>query len=97
MYAFPPAYSSLSADEGTTVMIRIKGRAGGQWFLTKSTSWELSEEPRDNVNTEIIIPEAIAWKVFTKALTNDEIAAQVKIKGDKRLAEPLTRVVGIMK
>jgi uncharacterized protein (TIGR03083 family) len=97
MYAFPPAYNSLSADEGATVMIRIKGRSGGQWFLTKSTEWQLSEEHRDIVNTEIIIPEAIAWKVFTKALTDDEIAAQVKIKGDKGLAEPLTRVVAVMK
>lgn len=97
MYAFPAAYSSVPADEGSTVMIRIKGRSGGQWFLTKSAEWQLSEVHRDNVNTEIIIPEAIAWKVFTKALTNDEISAHIKIKGDKRLAEPLDRVLAVMK
>jgi uncharacterized protein (TIGR03083 family) len=97
MYAFPPAYSSVPAPDGTTVLIRINGRSGGQWFLTRHTDWHLSEGPHTDVNTEIIIPEAIAWKLFTKALPEGDIARYVKVKGDKGLAEPLTRVLAVMK
>jgi uncharacterized protein (TIGR03083 family) len=97
MYAFPPAYSSLPAEDGTTVSVRIKGRSGGQWFLTKKTDWLFADEQPEHVNAEIVIPEAIAWKLFTKALPENEVAAHLKVKGDKRLAEPLSRVVAVMK
>jgi uncharacterized protein (TIGR03083 family) len=97
MYAFPFAYGSLPAQEGTTVSIRIKGRAGGQWLLTRREEWILSEEPNEESNAEIVIPDTVAWKFFTQALPADEVSTYIKVKGDKRLAEPLARVLAVLK
>ncbi len=96
MRALPVAYGGVEAGSGTEVVIRVSGRAGGRWVVAKKESWELADESAGNPSAQVTIPEGIAWKVFTKALGPGEILEKVKIIGEQRLAEPITRAKAIM-
>jgi len=45
----------------------------------------------------VIIPEELAWRVFTKGIDRESARAQIEIKGDKAFGEKvleLTAIVG---
>jgi uncharacterized protein (TIGR03083 family) len=95
MRAFPVAYKDVEAEPGTVITVTVKGRTGGDWNLVKDGSWELAPGSEGKVNAEIIIPSEIAWKLFTKGLKAEQMA-EIKVKGNRSLAEPLSRVTAIM-
>ena len=94
--AVPVAYRDISAPEGTTIVITVSGRAGGSWTLIKRSRWELAAGGADGAETEIVISGNAAWKLFTKGLSAEARAANVQVKGDGRLAEPIASVTAIM-
>ena len=44
----------------------------------------------------ITVPEAVAWRLFTKALPADEAAQVIAVEGDRALAAPALRAVAIV-
>lgn len=96
MRALPVAYKEFPALEGTSILITVTGKAGGSWALTRSNGWQLSKVVPANPAANIILPPEIAWKLFTKALSAEQRAAHIRVKGDSRLAEPIARATAIM-
>jgi hypothetical protein len=94
----PHAYRNVQAPEGTQVQLHISGDCGGTWYLTKQpTNWELVKLPSPNITSKVIIPQDIAWRVFTKGIDRQSALEQSEIQGDRNLGQvvlDLTAIVG---
>jgi hypothetical protein len=86
MRALPFTYRDVAADPGTLLQFHISGDCGGTWFLSRQdSSWRLMPDRRKPVASRVIIPQEIAWRVFTKGIGRASAAAQVQIDGDREL------------
>lgn len=93
----PHHFRNVEAPAGTEVLIEIAGDCGGQWVLTKTLTWELTDPPARNPSAQVMIPQEIAWRVFTKGIDRASVLEQANIKGDLDLSEKvlhLTSIVG---
>jgi hypothetical protein len=83
MRALPFHYASKSRPSGTLARFNISGDCGGSWYLSRdAASWSLIETPLGNQASETIIPQDIAWRLFTKGITKDEARTSVRVAGE---------------
>jgi len=95
--ALPFTYRDVSAKPGTLVEIFISGECDGRWYLYREEDgWKLTEEPAGEKASETIIPQEIAWRIFTKGIDRDVARSQVKISGDPALALPVLAMLSIV-
>ena len=94
----PFAYRHTDAPVGTSILLEISGECGGKWVLSKETDhWSFVRESPNKVACRVTLPQAIAWRVFTKGIVRDSVRGQVQIEGDQALADGilgLTAIVG---
>jgi uncharacterized protein (TIGR03083 family) len=94
----PYAYRNVDAPVGTALLVEVSGPSGGQWVLSReSAGWNLVKQPHGKFAARVMIPEALAWRVFTKGIHRDSARAQIQIEGDQALGEKvlhLTAIVG---
>lgn len=96
LQALPHHYRNVQAAEGTVISITISGDAGGTWFILRNnTGWELSITARTPAAT-ITIPDADAWKLFTKGLPAAAAASLVSSQGPMQLTQPILSLVAVM-
>ena len=91
MRALPFCYRDVNAADGTRIRIHITGESGGDWALIRSLDlWELRSEcaAAGQFAAEVEIPGELAWKLFTKGLTAEQMAREIRISGDSNLALP---------
>jgi len=105
MRGLPFAYRNVSATPGTRIRITVSGDCGGSWNLYREErNWVLTEDasaqPAGAVSAEptaeTIIPQEIAWRIFTKGISRDSALSQVQITGDAALALPVLSMVSIV-
>lgn len=95
--ALPFTYRTVSAKPGTYVQINVSGECGGSWYLSRiEQAWQLTEEPLGDKLSETIIPQEIAWRIFTKGIDRESALLQVKISGDTQLGLHALQVVSIV-
>jgi len=95
--ALPFTYRNVSAKPGTFVQVNISGECGGSWYLYRAEqTWQLIEEPLGERVSEIVIPQEIAWRIFTKGIDRDSALSQVKIVGDTALGLHILGMVSIV-
>jgi uncharacterized protein (TIGR03083 family) len=95
--ALPFTYRGVPAEPGTVVRIRISGECGGSWHLYREEArWALTMEEGGRFAAETVIPEEIAWRIFTKGIDRESARSQVKISGDRSLALPVLGMVSIV-
>jgi uncharacterized protein (TIGR03083 family) len=94
----PHVFRDVDAPAGTTLLVDIPGECGGQWFLSKgSTQWELVRGSTEDFASRVTIPQAMAWRLFTKGIDRDSALAEIEIEGNRYLGEKvfhLTAIVG---
>ena len=94
----PHAFRDVAAPEGTTVLVEISGDCGGSWTLAKAPlAWTLVRNSAAVYKSRVTIPQALAWRLFTKGIDPDLIQPQIKVEGDPILVEKvlhLTAIVG---
>jgi uncharacterized protein (TIGR03083 family) len=94
----PHVYRDVDAPSGTVLLLEIIGECGGRWFLSRgSTAWDFLKQPAQDVACRVLIPEALAWRLFTKGVDRDAARSQIEMEGDRRLGEKvlcLTAIVG---
>ena len=94
----PYLYRDVDAPVGTILVLEISGECGGQWFLSRgSAGWQFVKEAFEKPASRVKIPQALAWRLFTKGLDRDSARAEVEIEGDRGLGENvlnLTAIVG---
>lgn len=82
----PYSYRGVPAVEETTLKVEIKGDCGGIWWLHRRDGlWRLVGESMGRVAAEVMIPQEIAWRIFTKGMDGSTAAAQMHASGDKQL------------
>jgi uncharacterized protein (TIGR03083 family) len=97
MRALRFTYRNVPAKPGTTVRITVSGECGGTWYLHRaSEGWLLAEEERSEAVSETVIPQEIAWRIFTKGIDRAAAQSQVKITGDTALGLPVLAMVSIV-
>jgi hypothetical protein len=95
--AWPHTYREVEAEEGALISLTISGEAGGRWFLLRQEqSWRLYLEVAQTPDAEVVIPQEVAWRLFTKGLAKDEAQAQTTIRGDQRLGLKILDLVSII-
>ena len=94
----PHAYRDVSALEGSSIHIEISGECGGSWVLSKGAEgWRFLDRFPETMACKVTLPQAIAWRVFTKGIERNAAREQSQVEGDSGLAEHvfgLTAIVG---
>lgn len=97
MRALPFTYRNVSARAGTVVRITVSGECGGSWNLRSGDSgWVLTERHQEQPAAETIIPQEIAWRIFTKGIDRASALSQVEASGDAALAHHVLSMVSIV-
>jgi len=94
----PHLYRDVDAPAGTVLLLEIAGECGGKWLLSRgSTGWGFVNGPAGNVVSRVTMPQALAWRLFTKGMDRDSARREVQIDGDQELGGKvlgLTAIVG---
>lgn len=98
--ALPHTYRAVEAPAGT----RILFCCGAQiWCLVRNEAWELVRpDPAGDVGdkadaaAKIMVPPAIAWRIFTKGIAPTEAQAQCTLSGDEDLLLPFFSSLAIV-
>jgi len=94
----PHLYRDVDAPAGTVLLLEISGECGGKWFLSRgSNGWGFVSGAAGKVASRVTIPQALAWRLFTKGMDRDSARREIQIDGDQDLGEKilsLTAIVG---
>ena len=93
----PHLYRDVDAPPGTVLLLEISGECGGNWFLSRGLmGWTFGNGAAGNLAARVTIPEALAWRLFTKGIDREAARAQARIEGDARLGEKALSLIGIV-
>jgi len=93
----PHHYRDVAAPLEAVVAIEISGDCGGEWLLSKtSDGWKLVTQSRSEPAARAIVPQDIAWRIFTKGIARDVARKQVTFIGDERLASHVLGLTSII-
>ncbi|WP_109488915.1 maleylpyruvate isomerase N-terminal domain-containing protein [Occallatibacter savannae] len=94
----PHSYRDMDAPAGTSVLLEISGESGGEWAVSRDAKgWSFAREYPKNIACKVILPDAIAWRVFTKGISRDAVRSQINVEGNEALVAGilgLTAIVG---
>jgi len=97
MRALPHHYRNTQANEGLVLKISISGQAGGEWYLVRTTQqWQLLTTETRSPNTEVILDDAVAWKLFTKGLSAGDAEKLVTIYGNQNIGRQILSMLSVM-
>lgn len=98
MRALPHTYKDIEADEKTLLKFQITGESGGVWFLfMENGKWNLGmEDVEISTASEVVIPQEIAWRVFTKGIDKEEARKQINITGNENLGCVILKMLSVM-
>ncbi len=89
----PYAFRNVEAPLGFTMQLDVSGDCGGTWLLRKENAgWGFAGTPEANPVARVVIPQELAWRVFTKGIDRKEALASSSLEGDHALGE---RVFGL--
>ena len=95
--ALPYTFSGINAPTNTLIQIQIPTSIGGEWYLQKQVKgWHLVNQSIHSPLTTVIIPPAIAWKLFTKSIRPHEISEEILIHGNLKLGQQVLNMVAVM-
>lgn len=98
MRGLPHLYRQVDAPPATALLFEITGDCGGRWLLFRGpAAWGFLRRPPADIACRVRIPEALAWRLFTKGVDRDAARAQIELEGNRELGEKvlhLTAIVG---
>lgn len=90
----------FAAEVGDHVVVEVSGQGEGIWaFQRGPAGWELLDTiPAETttVRTHLLVPGALAWRLFSKNITPAEALPYVVLKGDQHLGQWLLGTVAVM-
>ncbi len=95
--ALPHAFRNATAPPGTVVKFEISGDAGGIWYVYKcERAWILLLESPADWTTSVVLPQNIAWRLFTKGIDRGKARDLARIMGRTDLADPIFATTAII-
>lgn len=96
-HALPATFQDVDAPEGTGVVLRVTGEAGGAWSAVREQGrWRLYVGKPRNPRAEVQLSADTAWRLFTKGISREEARRRAQLSGDLRLAENVLEMVAII-
>jgi len=93
----PHHYRGVVAPVGTTILLEISGGCGGHWAVVRGeSSWSLAAPSAGAFASRVVIPQEIAWRVFTKGIGPGQARAQSMIEGDASLGGKMLELTAIV-
>ena len=97
MRALPYGYRTRDADPGTMARFDLSGDCGGSWFLYREhDGWRLIRGEAGRERSRTVVPQEIAWRMFTKGIAREAAQAQVRVSGDRPLGLHILDIVAIV-
>ena len=95
--ALPHAFRNTNAPSGTSVRFEIAGDAGGLWCLYKvDECWALILDVPNEPTTTVVLPQDVAWRLFTKGFDREKARSLASIGGRAELAAPIFATTAII-
>jgi uncharacterized protein (TIGR03083 family) len=95
--ALPHTYRDVEAQEGTLVTLTITGEAGGRWSLLRENQrWMLYVDVEQIPQAELTIDEDLAWRLFTRGVSEEAALRQAQIRGDEALALKALSMISVI-
>jgi uncharacterized protein (TIGR03083 family) len=92
----PHAYRRVEAEPGTVVCIEVSGDCGGVWQIEKGAAdWALVR-PVNRWDSRIVVPQEIAWRVFTRGIPRAEAEKQVHLEGNREIGIHVLQATAIV-
>lgn len=96
-WALPRAFRNAPATEGLVVTLTIRGDSGGQWSIrVEGGEWAFYQGAPDHSESEIILSEEMAWRLFTRGLSQEKAEPHVTILGEGDLGVHIYDMVSII-
>jgi uncharacterized protein (TIGR03083 family) len=81
----PYWYRKVPAVPGTLLQFDVAGDCGGTWLLEREADrWRLVSDSQVRPISRVTIPQEIAWRIFTKSMT-EATRARIEFEGDQEL------------
>jgi uncharacterized protein (TIGR03083 family) len=95
--ALPHAFRNATAPQRTVVRFDISGEAGGIWYVYKSEEgWILLLDAPTAPATSVVLPQDVAWRLFTKGIDRKKARRLATIEGRTELANPIFSTTAII-
>jgi uncharacterized protein (TIGR03083 family) len=95
--ALPYAFRNAMAPQGTAIRFEISGEAGGVWYVYKSEGgWILLVDSPAQPVTSVVLPQDVAWRLFTKGIDRGKARGLATIEGKIDLADPIFATTAII-
>ena len=95
--ALPFTYKEVAGEAGLSVRFEISGPAGGVWTLVRSPGeWGLFVGSGGKPAAQVRLDQEIAWKLFSKGLSQQAARQHIHTEGDRRLGEPVFHSLAVM-
>jgi uncharacterized protein (TIGR03083 family) len=95
--ALPHSFRNTKAPAGTSVRFEISGEAGGMWCVYKvDECWALLLDSPNEPTTTVVLPQDVAWRLFTKGFDREKARSLALIGGRAELAAPIFATTSII-
>lgn len=96
MYALPHHYRSVPPQSGSAVSFRVP-EIDEEWYLLgKDDHWELVDQKPDDIICSVDIPADIAWRIFTKGISQQEALGRIMMNGDQTYGRHIVSMLAVM-
>ncbi|HET6142796.1 MAG TPA: maleylpyruvate isomerase N-terminal domain-containing protein [Candidatus Acidoferrales bacterium] len=96
MRGLPHTYRNVEATHGSLAQFTVSGDCGGSWYLLgENDAWRLIASPAGEKISETVIPQQIAWRIFTKGIAAAEARSQVRLLGDEIIGLHILKMISI--
>lgn len=97
VHAVPHTYRQVDAAEGTCVTLTIVGDSGNSWSVMRERNrWQLYVGKPEQPNAEIMLPEQIVWRVFTKGMAKEIALKRAVFHGNQTLGARMLDTVSVI-
>lgn len=95
--ALPYHFRNISTNAGDAIAITVTGDGGGTWYLVfQDQSWKLASEKPSPLIAEIQIDGKVAWRIFSKQITQEEMKSYLHVQGREDLATHVMSMIAVM-
>jgi hypothetical protein len=97
MRAVPYHYRTVAAAESECIEFTITGGGGGTWYLVRRTGkWMLDYHATGMPSCKVEIDGDIAWRIFTKGISEEEAEKKAVITGKEELGGPILNMLAVI-
>ena len=97
MRALPHTFRDVEATRGASCDVIVPGACGGRWRIRRmDDGWRMDAADDAAADATAVLPDDLAWRLFTKGASPDETRARVGIRGDRRLGQVIFNALAIV-